>query len=141
MECLLTAVSQNLCADILQFGIFLTGAYLAVRGDITAGTVLIFVNLCNYIIMPVNIVPQYWVSRKGARGLIEKLAEITQENRVSAGDRIKPVLEDAIVFEHVAFDYEPDQPVLQNINLRLEAGKNTLWWGLPEAGKVLCSTF
>lgn len=134
-ECLLTAVSQNLCADILQFGIFLAGAYLAVRGDITAGTVLIFVNLCNYIIMPVNIVPQYWASRKGARGLIEKLAEITQENRVSAGDRIKPALEKAIVFEHVAFGYEPDQPVLQNINLRLEAGKKYALVGPSGSGK------
>lgn len=43
-ECLLTAVSQNLCSEILQFGIFFLGAFLAIRGDITAGTVLIFVN-------------------------------------------------------------------------------------------------
>lgn len=50
-ECLLSAVSQNLCGNLMQFGIFLFGASLAIHGDITAGTVLIFFNLCNFIML------------------------------------------------------------------------------------------
>lgn len=134
-ECLLAAVSQDLCANILQFGIFLAGAFLAVRGDITAGTVLIFFNLCNYIIMPVNIVPQYQASRKGAGALIEKLAEITRENAESAGDRVEPMLKEAISIEDVTFGYEPDQPVLEHINIRLEAGKKYALVGPSGSGK------
>ena len=48
-ECLLSTVSQNLCGNLMQFGIFLFGAYLAIHGKITAGTVLIFFNLCNSV--------------------------------------------------------------------------------------------
>ena len=54
-ECLVSAVSGNLCASVLQFGVFLVGAWLAIEGQITAGTVLIFVNLCNYLMQPINI--------------------------------------------------------------------------------------
>ena len=96
-ECLLSAVSQNLCGNLMQFGIFLFGASLAIHGDITAGTVLIFFNLCNFIIMPVNIVPQYLASRRAARGLIEKLSQMTVDNaehtRKNGSRRLKAFLQ------------------------------------------------
>ncbi|MDE6881475.1 MAG: ABC transporter ATP-binding protein/permease [Oscillospiraceae bacterium] len=134
-ECLLSAVSQNLCSEILQFGIFFLGAYLAIRGDITAGTVLIFVNLCNFVIQPINIIPQYWASRKAAAGLIEKLAGVTEENAGRSGEAVEPVLHDAIALEHVSFGYEPEKPVLENVSLRLEAGKKYALVGASGSGK------
>lgn len=134
-ECLLTAVSQNLCSEILQFGIFFLGAFLAIRGDITAGTVLIFVNLCNFVIMPINIVPQYWAGRRAAAGLVEKLAAVTEENAGRSGETIEPVLKDAITLENVSFAYEPDQPVLKDVSLKLEAGKKYALVGASGSGK------
>ncbi len=134
-ECLLTAVSQNLCADTLQFGIFFLGAFLAIRGDITAGTVLIFVNLCNFVIQPINIIPQYWASRKAAKALIDKLSQVTEENAGRSGEAIPPVLRDAISLDHVSFAYEPDKPVLQDVSLRLEPGKKYAIVGGSGSGK------
>lgn len=134
-ECLLTAVSQNLCADTLQFGIFFLGAFLAIRGDITAGTVLIFVNLCNFVIQPINIIPQYWASRKAAKALIDKLSQVTEENAGRSGEAIPPVLRDAISLDHVSFGYEPDKPVLQDVSLRLEPGKKYAIVGGSGSGK------
>ena len=132
---LLSAVSENLGAQVLQFGIFFLGAFLAIRGDITAGTVLIFVNLCNFIIMPINIVPQYWASRKASAALVEKLAEVTEENTGRSGEAIEPVLHDAIALEHVTFGYEPEKPVLEDVSLRLEAGKKYALVGASGSGK------
>lgn len=37
--------------------VFFIGAYLALRGDITAGTVLVFVNLANSLIGPIQTIP------------------------------------------------------------------------------------
>ena len=133
-ECLLTAVS-GFCSSVLQFGIFFLGAYLAIRGDITAGTVLIFVNLCNFVITPINIIPQYWASRKAAVALIEKLAEIAEENAGRSGETIAPVLDDAIVLEHVTFGYEAEKPVLEDVSLRLDAGKKYALVGASGSGK------
>lgn len=134
-ECLLTAVSQNVCSEVLQFGIFFLGAYLAIRGDITAGTVLIFVNLCNFVIQPIAIVPQYWAGRQAAKGLIEKLAQVTEENAGRTGEAIEPVLRDAITLEDVSFGYEADAPVLQHVSLRLEAGRKYALVGASGSGK------
>lgn len=133
-EYLLTALS-NCCGGVVQMGIFLFGAWLAIRGNITAGTVLLIVNLCNYVIQPINIVPQYWASRKAALGLVEKLAQVTAENTGRSGQPIKPVLSDAIALEHLTFGYEPDQPVLHDISLRLEAGKKYAIVGGSGSGK------
>ena len=134
-DCLLVTMSQNLGSELLQFSIFFLGALLAIRGDITAGTVLIFVNLCNFVIQPINIVPQYWANRKAAQALIEKLAQVTEENAGRSGEAIPPVLGEAITLDHVTFGYEADKPVLQDLSLRLEPGKKYAIVGGSGSGK------
>lgn len=131
---LLNAVA-DVSGIIVQFGIFLIGAWLAIRGDITGGTVLVMVNLCNFILQPVNTVPQYWADRKAARALIEKLARAVEENTGSGGRAVEPVLSDAIELEHLSFGYEPDQPVLKDVSLRFEAGKKYAVVGSSGSGK------
>ena len=131
---LLSAAGGSLSV-LMQFGIFFIGAYLAIRGDITAGTVLIFVNLCSSLIEPVQTVPQYLASRKAARGLIEKLADIVEENSSRSGDVIETVLNDSISIENLSFGYEMDKPVLHNLNLKLETGKKYAIVGASGSGK------
>lgn len=134
-ECLISAVSGNLCSMLLQFGVFFIGAWLAIDGQVTAGTVLIFVNLCNYLIQPINIVPQYWASRKAASGLVEKLAAATRENTERAGEKIEPRLERGIEVSGVTFGYEPGEPVLRDVTLELAAGRSYAVVGASGSGK------
>lgn len=133
-EGLLGVVSSSL-GSMVQFGIFLIGAYLAITGHITAGTVLIIVNLCNFILQPILTVPQYWASRRAARALVEKLAEVTEENAGRQGEAIAPVLHDAIELKHLTFGYEPEKPVLRDVSLRLEAGRKYALVGASGSGK------
>lgn len=134
-ECLISAVSSNLCSMVLQFGVFFIGAWLAIDGQITAGTVLIFVNLCNYLIQPINIVPQYWASRQAAAGLVEKLAAATRENAERAGERVEPRLARGIEVSHVSFGYVPGEPVLRDVSLELSAGRSYAVVGASGSGK------
>ena len=120
---------------IMQFGMFFIGAYLALRGSITAGTVLIFTNLSHSLIQPVQQIPQLLAQRKAARGLIEKLATVTEENAARRGEPIEPALRDAIELQDVSFAYEPGKPVLQNVSMRLEAGKKYALVGPSGSGK------
>ncbi|MBD5149936.1 MAG: ABC transporter ATP-binding protein [Oscillibacter sp.] len=120
---------------IFQFGIFLTGAYLAIRGDITAGTVVVFVNLSGILVNGIGAIPQYWASRKAAAALVEKLAEVTAENAGRSGEAIPARLDDAITLDHVTFGYKPDEPVLKDLSMRLEAGKKYALVGASGSGK------
>ena len=133
-EQILNAFS-NTGALLLQMGVFLYGAWLAIHGEITAGTVLIFVNLCNYLLMPIQTVPQYWASRRAARALVDKLAQVTAENASHSGEAIPAQLHEAITLDHVTFGYEPDKPILKDLTVRFEAGKRYALVGTSGAGK------
>ncbi|MDO4317372.1 MAG: ABC transporter ATP-binding protein [Lachnospiraceae bacterium] len=123
------------CGMIFQFGIFFLGAFLAIRGRITAGTVLIIVNLCNFILSPIEHVPQYWAGRRAAEGLIEKLADAASSHTAASGVAIPPTLTEAIALERVSFGYEPEKPVLKDLSLRFEAGKKYAVVGGSGSGK------
>lgn len=131
---LLTTVS-NCSGGMMQFGVFFVGAVLAIRGDITSGTVLVMTNLCNALLQPIQVVPQYWASRKAAKALVEKLAQITEENAGRQGEAMEPVLNEAITLDHVSFGYEAEKPVLKDVSLRLEAGKKYALVGSSGSGK------
>ena len=122
-------------AVTMQFGMFFIGAYLALRGSITAGTVLIFTNLSGSLVQPVQQIPQLLAQRKAARGLIEKLATVTEENAARRGEPIEPTLRDAIELTGLSFAYEPGKPVLRDVSLRLEAGKKYALVGASGSGK------
>lgn len=133
-QAMLTA-AVGLCGIVMQFGIFLFGAYLAMEGRITGGAVIAIVNLSGNVLNPIQTVPQYWAARKAARGLIEKLARMLEENRSRPGRAIQPALREAIELRDVTFGYEPDRPVLRNVSLRLEAGKKYALVGASGSGK------
>lgn len=120
---------------LVQFGIFLFGAYLAIRGEITPGTVLIMVNLCGLLLNPIQTVPQYWAARKAALALMDKLAELTAQNQQESGVSIPATLSQAITLDHVSFGYEPDKPILQDFTAQFQAGKTYAIVGGSGSGK------
>ena len=131
---LISAVSTCL-SFMVQFGIFLFGAYLAIRGEITPGTVLIMVNLCGLLLNPIQTVPQYWASRKAALALMDKLAQLTAQNQQESGVAIPATLSQAITLDHVSFAYEADKPVLRDFTAQFQAGKTYAIVGGSGSGK------
>lgn len=132
---ILEGVNFYMLSPLMQIGIFFIGAYLAIRGDITLGTTVVFIQLCNYLLVFVQQVPQQYAARRAAKGLIEKLAEVTEENAARGGDAIMPVLKKGIALDHVTFGYNKDTSVLKDLNLTLEAGKKYALVGASGSGK------
>ncbi|MCD8119102.1 MAG: ABC transporter ATP-binding protein/permease [Lachnospiraceae bacterium] len=78
-----SALSTSL---LMQCGTMLAAVVLALRGSITIGTVVIFINNCNYLMQPIQMVPQLIAGRKAAAALVEKLAAVTEENMRDGGE-------------------------------------------------------
>lgn len=130
----------SMCASIagvvVQFGVFLVGAWLALSGrGVTAGTVLVFVQLLNYVLNPISAIPTYLAQRKAAKALIEKLADALEENVREDGTTEKHTLENGIRLDRVSFGYEADKPVLHELSLDFQAGKKYAIVGASGSGK------
>ena len=125
------------CAGtILQFGIFLIGAYLALSGHgLSAGAVLVFVQLLNFVIAPIGAIPQALAEIKASKALIEKVAEALENNVREDGTECKDKLVNAITLDNLTFGYEEEKPVLQNVNFTFEAGKSYAIVGSSGSGK------
>lgn len=109
---------------VAQLGVFLIGAGMALDGyGLTAGTVILFVNLMNFLIEPVATLPGLLASRRAARGLIEKLAEALEKSDGAVGTRQLAPLREGLRLEHVSFGYEEGKDVLHDVSVVFEAGK------------------
>lgn len=109
---------------VAQLGVFLIGAGMALDGyGLTAGTVILFVNLMNFLIEPVATLPGLLASRRAARGLIEKLAEALERSDGAVGTRQLAPLREGLRLEHVSFGYEEGKDVLHDVSVVFEAGK------------------
>ena len=121
---------------IAQLGVFLAGTYLALSGKgLTAGAVILFVNLMNFMIEPVAELPALLAARKAARGLIGKLADALEQSAPqSDGIRIAPLAHE-LRFEDVRFSYDGKTEILRGISAVFEAGKTYAIVGASGSGK------
>lgn len=120
---------------LVQFGVFFYGAYLAVSGRITAGVVVAFVQLMNYVLTPVQTLPNLFASFKAADGLIDKIADAVESNAGRTGTYYKNELQDGIQIRGLTFCYEPGVPVLRDVNITFEVGKSYAIVGSSGSGK------
>ncbi|MGM9681302.1 MAG: ABC transporter ATP-binding protein [Eubacteriales bacterium] len=122
---------------IAQFGVFIAGAYLALSGSaVTAGVVIAFVNLMNFVIEPIGKVPEILAAQKASKGLIEKLAAALENHvRDDEGRDIPNRLSDSITVSDLSFSYDKGQEVLHRMNYRFEAGKSYAIVGASGSGK------
>lgn len=133
---IIIGMCSSIAGVVVQLGVFLVGAYLALSGrSVTAGTVLVFVQLLNYVLNPISAVPAYLAQRKAAKGLIQKLAEALDENIREDGAAKKSTLEHGIHLNSVSFGYEADKPVLHDLTFDFEAGKRYTIVGASGSGK------
>ena len=121
---------------IAQLGVFVVGAGLVLTGKgISAGVVMAFVQLMNYLLAPVQTLPQFFASRKASHALIDKLSEALSANVRQDGEPISKDLATAIEVKDLTFGYTEEKTVLQNIDFRFEAGKSYALVGASGSGK------
>ena len=133
---LMISTLGQLSGLIAQVGVFFAGAYLALSGKgITAGTVMIFVNLMNFVVAPVSEFPGLLAARKASEALIDKIAGSLEASSYTGGDSELTKLEKGISVKDVSFGYEDGKEVLHDVSCDFEAGKSYAIVGASGSGK------
>ena len=121
---------------VAQLGVFLAGVYLALTGrGLTAGAVILFVNLMNFMIEPVAQLPGLLASRRAALGLVGKLAEALEDDAEAGGGTERAELRKDIRLENVSFSYDGEKEILHQLSATFEAGKAYAVVGASGSGK------
>ena len=117
------AYASGLAGGVLQFGVFFVAAALALSGrGITAGTAIVFVQLLNYVLAPIQAFPAFYAGTKASFRLIDKLAQALSRNVPDEGEAIAPQLSEGISIRDLGFSYEEGRPVLSDVDMELPKG-------------------
>lgn len=132
----LISLLANDAGIIAQMGIFLAGAWLAISSKgVTAGVVIVFVQLMNYVLNPISQVPLLWSNRKAAIALMEKLSDALSENVREEGREKLNGFSEKIEVKDLTYGYEPESPVLKDLDVQFDAGKSYAIVGGSGSGK------
>ncbi|MBR6038977.1 MAG: ABC transporter ATP-binding protein [Clostridia bacterium] len=116
--------ASGIAGAILQFGVFFVAAALALSGKagITAGTAIVFVQLLNYVLGPIQAFPTFYAGTKASFALIDKLAAALNKNIPDDGEPIEPKLMKGIELRNLNFAYEEGKTVLKDVDMDMKAG-------------------
>lgn len=129
--------SSGIAGGLLQIGVFIMACVFAIKGigSVTAGTAIVFVQLLNYILSPIQILPGFYSGVKSSFALIEKIAVELDKNIDESGEDISPELEKGIFIKDLSFSYDEDKKVLDNINIDFKKGGCYALVGASGSGK------
>lgn len=110
--------------EVAQIGVVLAGILLALSGSgLTAGSVTMFLQLMNYIFLPVEELPDILASRRAALALVDKAAtSLAASHDDGGGIALAPVPAHGLVAHNLTFSYEAGKPVLRSVSAEFSAG-------------------
>ncbi|MED3799283.1 ABC transporter ATP-binding protein [Lysinibacillus capsici] len=116
-----------------------TGAFLAVKSIVTVGIIAAFVTYTRQFFRPLNQLSNLLNTFQSAIAGAERVFEILDEPSEVADkpNAIKTAsLKGDVVFKQVSFSYEPNKPVLKNIDFHAKAGETFALVGPTGSGKT-----
>ncbi|MGB9721001.1 MAG: ABC transporter ATP-binding protein [bacterium] len=131
---------MNLFASIEEFGIVLVllfGGIFVIKNTITIGELIAFMSYILILISPMIDIANFFVIKKRAEVQVKRLEEIKEyPSDVNDTGKISDFKFNSINTENLVFSYDNNSsPALDNINIRIEAGKKIGIAGTVGAGK------
>ncbi|MEM7034499.1 MAG: ABC transporter ATP-binding protein [Chloroflexota bacterium] len=115
------------------------GGILAIGGLLSVGIVVSFVRYVQQFFRPVQQISQFWAIAQAALAGAERIFELLDEpldltDQTSA--QTMPSVQGKVTFQNVSFSYNPDEPVLRDVDLHVTPGHTVAIVGPTGAGKT-----
>jgi ABC-type multidrug transport system fused ATPase/permease subunit len=124
---------------LAQGAVLLVGGWMVVHGQLTVGEFIAFNLYVSMLIMPLRMLGMWIGQSQRATASGERIFQILDEpEEISERPDASPLPpgEGRIAFEHVTFGYDPKRPVLEDIDLEIDAGRNIAIIGHTGSGKT-----
>ncbi|MHA0857812.1 ABC transporter ATP-binding protein [Paenibacillus sp. CMAA1364] len=115
------------------------GGVLAIRGDISIGVIVIFVEYARQFTRPLNDLANQWNAMLSAIAGAERVFEILDESEETTGKNDGMILEHVkgeVHFRNVSFSYDQGKTTLHNLSIDVSAGEMIALIGPTGAGKT-----
>lgn len=133
----LTNPSTRFVNSLIYSGVGVAGALLAIAGGITVGGLTSFLGYASQYAKPFNEISGVVTELQNAIACAARIFEIIDAPEVEESDahHLKQV-KGRIVFEDVAFSYDPEKPLIEHLNLTVEPGQRIAIVGPTGSGKT-----
>lgn len=133
----LTNPSTRFVNSLIYSGVGVAGALLAIAGGITVGGLTSFLGYASQYAKPFNEISGVVTELQNAIACAARIFEIIDAPEVEESDahHLEQV-KGRIVFEDVAFSYDPEKPLIEHLNLTVEPGQRIAIVGPTGSGKT-----
>jgi ABC-type multidrug transport system fused ATPase/permease subunit len=124
---------------LAQGAVLLAGGWMVVHNQLTVGEFFAFNLYVSMLIMPLRMLGMWIGQSQRATASGERIFQILDEPEEIVdrpGAAPLPPGEGRVVFEAVSFGYDPERPVLQDIDLEIEPDRNVAIIGHTGSGKT-----
>jgi ABC-type multidrug transport system fused ATPase/permease subunit len=124
---------------LAQAGVLLAGGWMVVHDQLTVGEFFAFNLYVSMLIMPLRMLGMWIGQSQRATASGERIFQILDEPEEIAerpGAAPLPPGGGRIVFEGVSFGYDPERPVLEDVDLEVEPDQNVAVIGHTGSGKT-----
>jgi ATP-binding cassette, subfamily B, bacterial len=134
----MTILTAGGLATVVAFG-----AHQVLAGALSAGTLVVFFQYMKDLQSPLNTLSRLWAKLARVAVRAERIMEVFDERPAveeRPGAQSAPRFRGEVRFEGVSFGYDPDQPVLRDIELEIQPGEVAAVVGTTGAGKSTLSS-
>ncbi|HDG2713883.1 TPA: SAV1866 family putative multidrug efflux ABC transporter [Staphylococcus aureus] len=129
----------NTVTDIGQIIVIGVGAYLAISGSITVGTLAAFVGYLELLFGPLRRLVASFTTLTQSFASMDRVFQLIDEDydiKNGVGAQPIEIKQGRIDIDHVSFQYNDNEaPILKDINLSIEKGETVAFVGMSGGGK------
>ncbi len=128
----------NLVPDITKAMVLVAGVYLVIRGNWTLGSLLAFQSYLSYVYGPALSLSGINLELQNALASLDRISALMEADPEGARESGQMVehLRGEIQFDHVAFSYDGQENILEDISFSVDPGEHIAIIGPSGVGKT-----